>query len=586
MDARVESWDEDGDLQGDLFGQSVSTQHTSLSSRQSVHSESNAGDDDWNLQVAPNDESSKKNAITSATQLGIPIPANVPASALLGGAIRRLGKKKSRPRVDDDWAAELDFSQSSAAGLKLKSTVTSQPSQLLTPPMADQDDMDDWAEGSLGIRFGGTKRENRGRSSSISAMSPSMNSCITLESEDDGLDGLVLPEGPLDLGARLQKRKQADISASEPSESPTMLETRPQESVRQTTEADDLIAGIDFTPEDLLSKRKPTINRYVKINVTREQQPVSRSGTTLTFSDKPTTSRIPRPKPTRLDPVYEAGATVRRFDRLGPTTTSAQLLKAKRSAPLLRNMHVSSPKTSVPHGSASMQGLQSPREPPRYTSHLPRRDSDPTRGQSPTAMRSHSRLSSNMQVDSPTHTTHRRESGPSFAARDSGQKKALGRPSKRRHFGDGSELDIFDDLPTSAVKESKYVRTPLKRPSSRPALRHQQSQSKLSVQDRATTPLPPLPQTPQSSAPSRSDTVPRFAQDTTASRNAREQRLNGTRLRSGGPLMPISTNWKAQVAARSPYSSPSASRVKQKTIKQQPFLVKPLGTPVVKSKCP
>jgi hypothetical protein len=34
-------------------------------------------------------------------------------------------------------------------------------------------------------------------SSSISIASPSVSSCLTAESEDDGLDGIVIPEGPL-----------------------------------------------------------------------------------------------------------------------------------------------------------------------------------------------------------------------------------------------------------------------------------------------------------------------------------------------------------------------------------------------------
>ena len=98
----VESWDEDADFAGDFqtyAGNSVGTAQTSISSRLSVHSESLAGDDDWNVVLQPNDERSTTQAIQSAKQAGIPLPFNVPSSALLGGTIKRLGKKKSRQKA-------------------------------------------------------------------------------------------------------------------------------------------------------------------------------------------------------------------------------------------------------------------------------------------------------------------------------------------------------------------------------------------------------------------------------------------------------------------------------------------------------
>ena len=47
-------------------------------------------------------------------------------------------------------------------------------------------------------------------------MSPSMGSCtsITLESEDDDLGGLVLPDETLDFAARLEQRKQRELEES------------------------------------------------------------------------------------------------------------------------------------------------------------------------------------------------------------------------------------------------------------------------------------------------------------------------------------------------------------------------------------
>ena len=105
-----ESWDDDGELQGDIFTTSLSTVKTSLSSRLSVRSESVAGDDeDWNVSITPADHQATTQAISSAKQAGIPLPSNIPASALLGGSIKRLGKKTTNQPILDDWADDITF---------------------------------------------------------------------------------------------------------------------------------------------------------------------------------------------------------------------------------------------------------------------------------------------------------------------------------------------------------------------------------------------------------------------------------------------------------------------------------------------
>src|SRR6202012_2787012 len=42
-------------------------------------------------------------------------------------------------------------------------------------------------------------------------------------------------------------------------------------------------------------------------------------------------------------------------------------------------------------------------------------------------------------------------------------KKTVTKPTRRRNFGDGTELEIFDDLPTSASLESKFIKQPIGR---------------------------------------------------------------------------------------------------------------------------
>lgn len=603
MGTEVENWDEDGDFQGDLFSKSVSTVQTSFSSRQSVHSESNAAEEDWNLVISPDDELSTANAITNAKLAGVPIPQNVPQSALLGGSIKRLGKKKSRPKmdVDDDWGNDMQLPALGAGQLKLKSPQT---------PAMSIDDDDEFAdlEGSLGIRYAGTKRDDRARSSSVSMMSPSMGSVKTAESEDDDLGGIELPTEGLDFNARLKRRFNGepvhtpDTSPMPPTSAPRgqihQLQSSPSLSRQasessqpptkvQHMEVEENYDDLDFGGDNVLDPRKlTTVNRNIKVQTTKSQAGGPKTSTTLTFTDKPTVSRIPRPlqppPKTRLDPVYESGSTQqsRIPSRPGPTTTSAQLLRAKRSAPVLRNAYNATKAPAVPFLPAGISNSQSQHAASKSTSsgHL-RRDSDPNRAQSP-GFRPSSRL------ETPSRIGHRRDVAPASLAREAASKRLFTAPKKKQKFGEGNELDAFDDLPVSATKEAKFTKQPIQR--GPPKLRTQGSAGRLS--ERTTTPSlpPPTPSTVTTSyarSPTRAaNNTPRFARDTAASRIAREERLAGTRSRAEGPIMPVQTNWKAQVAARSPANSPTLPRGRPRGTGQKPMLIKQMSTPIMKSK--
>ncbi|KAF2182714.1 hypothetical protein K469DRAFT_585452 [Zopfia rhizophila CBS 207.26] len=603
MASTIENWDDDGDFQGDIFTNSMSTIQT-MSSRVSVRSESNTGDDDWQVLLTPNDELSTLNAITSAKQAGIPIPTSVPSSALLGGSIKRLGKKKSTRKiaVDDDWGDDLELPSNANEGLKLKAP------QVPRTPAEEQDDFDDWGEGSLGIRFGGTRREGRGgRSSSVSAMSPSIGSCMTLESEDDDLTGLVLPNEPLDFNARLEKLKKTehltpDVSplppqhkrelppTSVPTPSPAAPPTStpplnsapiPEPKLKARVEEDDFLDGLDIGVGDVLDTKKLTLNRNVVVKkqpTKTPAPPAARPATTLTFTDKPSASRIPRPLPStsrsRLTPVYETGASTLGHNRPMPTTTSAQLLRAKRSAPVLRNNYSSVSRPPVPFLPAGNSNSQSHHITAKSSQPHLRRDSDPNRPHSP-SMRSYSRMSATNPPDTPSRAGSRRDVAPAALAREAASKRIVAKPKTRRNYGDGSELEVFDDLPTSASKEKKYEKVPRNLQGNK-AIRHQPSSSRLPMPDRIAT---PMPQTPRS--PTKADSTPRFARDTAASRIAREQRLAGTRSRGEGPIAPTQTNWKAQVAARSPHGSPTAQR--KRGTGQKPVLIKAMSAPMAKN---
>ncbi|CAN9381270.1 unnamed protein product [Alternaria alternata] len=616
---QMETWD-DGDFDdrsdGLLFKNS--TVH-SLSSRMSVRSETES-QDDWQFLITPDDQATNTSAIkTAAKQAGIPIPTSVPSSALLGGSIKRLGKKKSTKKieVDDDWGNDLELPSNASEGLKLK---TPKP----RTPVEEQDDDFDWGEGSLGIRFAGTRQGTRGaRSSSISAMSPSLGSIMTMESEEDDLGGLVLPTEAMDFGARLEKLKKAEqppaheasllpplplreqptapmsptsAPMQEPPQSPIAAPLSPSpfsspkayspkahspkapSPKKPAVEEEDFEDAFDFGNGDILDRQKLTLNKniVVKKPATKTTAPhAARPATTITFTDRPTTSRIPRPLPsiasrTRLTPVYESGAsTSNNSTRTMPTTTSAQLLRAKRSAPVLRNLNQSQ-QPRMPFLPAGGTSSQSHHVMSKSSSqaHL-RRDSDPRRPQSP-SMRTYSRLSGGGNNETPSRASVRRDMAPSALARHPAPKK-LTQPQRKRNFGDGHELDLFDDLPTSASKEKQFEKVP-RNVASNKSLRTQPSNSRLPMPDRMQT---PMPQTPRS--PPKMDHTPRFARDTAASRNAREQRLAGTRSRAEGPVSTRPVSWAAQVAARSPHTSPSAHR--KKGSGQKPQLIRQMTQP-------
>lgn len=520
----------------------------------------------------------------------------------------------------------------------------------------------EWAEGSIGVRFGGTKREGfSARSSTISALSPSLSSCLTVESEDDGIDGLILPEGPLDLGKSLQKRQDLEQPAP-PHVSPDGQPPKESDPV-----ADDFFSGIEVGDGEVFDTEKLTLNRNIKRKVERPASPARRGATTITFTSRSGGTRIPRltgierPHSTHLEPVSESGAPVSKFvrppSRLGghaahsslsnisisstssvssnpssrrptssrgtkDTTTAVQLLKAKRSIPGMRTFNPNiaptiqrSPARQESSGSSRNtlsprpktpvdRSTTDPRSISQRRSHIPfipagaspnqshhaslkstsrhfrRTDSDSSCDVF-THHRSTSRVSSSSLLSDSTRRGSTDLPVGSFTA-----KHTVTRPNRKRHFGDGTELDIFDDLPTSATTESKYVKAPIRRGPPR-ALRNRLSQSGIPLPPKSETPSPAIPMSPP-----RHDFTPRFARDTNASRIAREQRIasnsQNPRDRDGGPLAPINVNWKSQPVGRPP-PSPTMMKTKpghkhRRTV-SRPQLIKPMGSGVHEPKC-
>ena len=442
MDETIECWDDDDDLQlndafhfrtassaGSIANSSVrpSGHRDSISSRRSARSdlESNAGDEDWQVLLPDNDEVSKEEALASAKNAGIPLPADIPSSALLGGAIKRLSARKTKRTFVDDWSDEVELPGpdailelkmpqdslfpdtlqqiSSAATSPVKSTAspswnenisTRLQSALATldhfqdekdtlinqdvptikapmprsprkpvvtatggGPAVKQEDEDfdqdlelppdhkplqltlrkdytavssptledfdfEWSEGSIGVRVGGTARDGRSvPSSTMSIASPSVSSCITGESEDDGLDGLVFPNGPVDFNASLKKRHD-----SQATDVPIMAEE--SQDASHSRDADDFFSGIEVDNGRAFASGKLSLNPNVKCKTEWPASPTRRSATTLTFTSGPLTNtsdsprtRIPRlsghdrTHSTHLETVSESGAPLSKFRR-------------------------------------------------------------------------------------------------------------------------------------------------------------------------------------------------------------------------------------------------------------------------------
>lgn len=781
----IECWDDDGDLQWtddiqfpaassatSVTSSSVrrSGHRDSISSRRSARSDldSNAGDEDWQVLLQDNDEAATEEAIASAKDAGIPIPPNVPKSALLGGAIKRLGRRKVKKSAVEDWSEDLDLSEvngelvlrehetrifpdslrqiGSAVTSPVKChspnifDITSSPHSRPTVPnlaafkdsddlldmgdiptikvpkpraaqrqtvlnnqnvTEDTDDFDhdlefpddgtplrlstrkdtpgssnhtpddfdlEWAEGSIGVRFAGTMRDGRSnRSSSASALSPSVSSCLTAES-DDGLDGLVLPDGPLNLEESLRKRQESQPPQDIP-DTPSKVQRTDHVSAKE-----DFFDDLEIGDGDVFNPGKLTLNRNIRRKTERPSSPARRSATTITFTNKPVSpkTRIPRlsghghdrSHSTHLEPVSESGAPLQQFrrpqSRFGghishsslptlptsshtstpstpgrrnfvfnpsrdivknePTTTSAQLLRAKRSMPAMRTAPGSAtglsfqrspgrhdgaprpssltrPKTPVERMTNDSRLVSNRRTPapflPAGASHdqshhvsvkprnLRRKDSDSSTDTHYT-QRPTSRHSTSTRSDTPGRSST--ELAPETLA--AAAKRTITRPTRRRNFGDGTELESFDDLPTSASAESKFVKQPVGRGAPK-SLRLKSNQSQTSSGNRTEHPFPPT--TPVTSSRPQ-DSTPRFARDTAASRNAREQRIASLNMslrdRDGGPLAPVSANWKAQAGT---HGSSSSSTIKSRRGKSgglnKPHLIKPLGAGVHEAKC-
>ncbi|KAL7795264.1 hypothetical protein V8C37DRAFT_401077 [Trichoderma ceciliae] len=772
VEAEVEDWDDDDFIvDGDelsLRPAAVTTnaqprRRDSTSSHISLRSDlDSAHGEEQYVHLPADDERSTMAAIAAAERAGIPLPKNVPSSALTGGTIKRLGGKKIRKIIDEDWENDLelpegpqglqmkprtqtDFPETlrqvsagslhnspkktprsardsrrssimsnssvlSAAlsldrfrdtededddffgdGLDTIKVPKSRPPRLMpfvTPPSplgpeASKEPVDDdferdlelpsdgklklsarrdipkapfslsddidWGEGSsLGTRYGGTRRDARStRSSSVSAMSPSLSSTFTVESEDETFDGLVLPPGHLNLQERLQLRKTnpppEDIPEEPPAEAASPKKLLPAAEVEQQ----DFLEGLDIGDGNVFDSGKLTMHRNIKVKDSRLANPVRpKTSVTLTFSNKPMPpqTRIPRlnherSHSTALEPVSESGGPIphrsrRPQSRLGhsnqlsvtslptptsitgfsiapaprraeqsrpsfssarnePPTTNAQLLRQKRSLAAVRARNPpAKPLAGRPERPSSRTETGQPRpktpqERQKSTSESPgqaRKNSIPflpagashlqSQHAASKTLRQFRRFDSDNAID--TRPISRSLLRPGLRSPSPHRYKVaadtwerLSRPKSKRHFGDGHELDAFDDLPTSKETESRFLKQPSAN-SSKPTTLRRSSQ---------VLPPPPHPQVDRNQTPSpwnaaptaaRNTCTPSFARDTAASRIARETAL-AHRTPSGGPLASVSAQRAPtrSSAQQSSHLAPSTNRSRRPKRPQQ-----------------
>lgn len=280
-----------------------------------------------------------------------------------------------------------------------------------------------------------------------------------------------------------------------------------------------------------------------------------------------------------------------------PTTTNAQLLRLKRSMPAMKQTQSPSkptvskydrppsrtelsgrsqapgrPKTPVERGRAIVESAASHarKHPvpflPAGASHQSHNvNAKPTRSfrrhdsEHSIELRPGSRAVSRSTMRSPSPRRNR------LGSQD-GVWQQLSKPRRTRQFGDGHELDAFDDLPTSMQAEARFMRQPVAT-SNRGTIRSKVYQNILP--DRTASPA--LYSPALSSHTIRHDSyLPSFARDTAASRIARETSL-AQRAPSGGQSAQLTSQRVAQLPSRAPFTPqlPQATIRAKKTRKPQ-----------------
>jgi hypothetical protein len=444
--------------------------------------------DDWSEDIdIPETTSLKLPARSSIRRTPSPLPAEF-APRLSAASIK---STQIEPAKDD---FEGDFDIPANMPLELKSPSSRREVTTPLPP----EGFDDWVEGSLGTRYAGTKRHGV-----MSDFSPA-SSAITMESDGgDPMEGLEF-NAHVNLQEVLERRMKERAQESSP--------TKPRRQ-REGSAEDDLLGGLELDDEEnpfQASKLKANRNILHRLQAVTPSSPQRKVAVSVTFADKP--SKIPRPlfttvptppltSPTipkrSITPYSHRPSTARLSDQINEKQLQKKLSVANFSqypssqADSIRNRALGA-KTSMPAlrtaANTSPTKTRPPPIPERTKSRAGRisensnRTESPLRPRSPEFTRNDSQnrpafIPGGASVASSHHVAAlkaplRQGSGslrsvsssgkrtPMFAPenlrREALRTKVLTTPRRIQDFGDGSELDAFDDLPVNNATEKKY----------------------------------------------------------------------------------------------------------------------------------
>jgi hypothetical protein len=563
--------------------------------------------------------------------------------------VSELSFKPPTSIADDDFENDFEFPTDAPLQLGLRGAERQRPPDVHAMDLG----FEDWGDGDsgLGSSYAGTRAGiERGPHSVIS---PSISAMTMESEDDLPFEGLVLPDGMLpDFHNVLEKRRQAaaaEPASAEPEmefhaqkhpDDPTNEEffegieigegdvfdskklslnrnVRQKEQPRKPSPIRRTAMSLTFTTNKPLTHQPSgRLNRITQGHPTllpsaplepvaeRENQPSTAKrnhrnrrsgGSTVTdyrwsAGDMPPPPSIPQSRTERRAALNtKSTRNLRGENAPPPTTTHAQLVRAKRSMPNIKDNHQSPQRNARPPSRAS-NGRPSSRSstgrppsngnssaarptssgsrPPSSGGRPPSRASNgngrpPSRNETSTSRpktpHPHANIgavrhpapflpggssvrnshhvatkSSKPNLDSRQVTAEGRPSSrvqgritprhspsssgasnttakktpilaPEHLRQEAAKIGTLTQPTRKRNFGDGTELETFDDLPTSAKVENRFTVTPVARgapkvrPKSMPNRENRETDSpKKKKQD--TTP--------------RQDDVPRFARDT------------------------------------------------------------------------
>jgi hypothetical protein len=449
--------------------------------------------DDWSEDIDIPDAATLK---LTVRQLPLRTPSPLPPEFA-----PRQSTSLSPSQVDsakDDFEEDFDI-PADMGTFELKSPTMRKE---VTTPLPN-DDFEDWTEGSLGTRYAGTRRVGV-----LSDFSPSASSAITVESDaDDPMEGLEFSSAHVNLQEVLDRRMRERAQEMSP--------TKPRLQ-RKSSADEDLLGGLEIDDEEnpfQLSKLKANRNILHRLQTASSASPQRKVAVSVTFADKP--SRIPRPSVTPIPipslpsptapqrpvtPYTHRPASARLSDQVNERTLQKKPSVATFSqfhstqADSIRNRALGA-KTSMPALRAAAaaqsppkQRMQPPPIPERARSRTGRSSegtsrTDSPRPRSPEITRNDAQLHrpafipGGASVASSHHvaalkaplrqgsmstlrSTSSGKRAPMFAPeslrREALRTKVLTTPRRIRDFGDGRELDAFDDLPVSHATEKKY----------------------------------------------------------------------------------------------------------------------------------